>query len=117
MTANNERAVLFTNISDREFIGYWNSVPYRFKPKASHYMEAWKARHFAKHLIDQILNDKNKPTNSPERATLLAEIVTDELEIEGDAEKAKTELADLNEGKTVEDIPPKAPAEQETFEA
>ena len=114
MPENNERAVLFKNVADKEFIGYWNSVPYRFKPGASHYMEAWKAKHFAKHLIDQILNDAKLPTNHGSRAEYLKKIISEEMPIEGDAEKAKTEIADLNEGKTLEAPPEKV---KEEFEA
>lgn len=59
----NETAVLFKNFSDEEFIGQWDGVKYRFPKGREMFVEAYKAVHFAKHLVDrevQKLTKKNK---------------------------------------------------------
>lgn len=44
------QAVLFTNISKKDFYHTWNSVTYKFKAGQSQYLEYPLAYHFAKHL-------------------------------------------------------------------
>ena len=54
------RIVLFTNFTDKPFVGMWNKQEFKFKPGESKYMEYWRARHFAKHLVNQELADASK---------------------------------------------------------
>ena len=59
----NTEAVLFKNFSDEDFVGRWDSVNYSFPAGREIYVEAYKAIHFAKHLVDreiQKLLKKNK---------------------------------------------------------
>jgi hypothetical protein len=44
------KAVLFTNITDKDFYHTWNKVTYKFKAHKSQYLEYYLAYHFAKHL-------------------------------------------------------------------
>lgn len=54
------KTALFTNFTDREFIGYWNGKGKKFPPGASLYMPDYLAAHFAKHLTNRelLLTDK-----------------------------------------------------------
>ena len=49
------KTALFTNFTDKEFIGYWDGKPKPFKPGESVYMPDYLARHFAKHLTNREL--------------------------------------------------------------
>lgn len=51
-------ASLFTNYSEQEFTGYWDGKPHHFKAGQSKYMPDWMAKHFAKHLTNQVLLSK-----------------------------------------------------------
>lgn len=48
-------SALFTNFTDKEFVGYWDGKPKKFAPGASLYMPDYLARHFAKHLTNREL--------------------------------------------------------------
>lgn len=61
----------FKNFTDRDFTWKFDGVEYTFKAGQEIFMEAFKADHFAKHLIDRELNVKNIVTNNvSERAKL-----------------------------------------------
>jgi len=49
----NAEAVLFKNFSDEDFVGRWDSVNFSFPAGREVYVEAYKALHFAKHLVDR----------------------------------------------------------------
>lgn len=49
------KTALFTNYTDREFIGYWDGKAKKFAPGQSLYMPDYLARHFAKHLTNREL--------------------------------------------------------------
>lgn len=75
------KPVLFVNFSDQPFSGVpyiwplgqeetvvdehckWDGVPDTFASHESRYMEEWRAKHFAKHLINRELDKLNKPNN------------------------------------------------------
>lgn len=46
---------LFTNFTDKEFVGYWDGKGKKFAPGQSLYMPDYLARHFAKHLVNREL--------------------------------------------------------------
>jgi len=46
---------LFHNFTDKSFTGYWNGKAYTFKPGVKKYYSRLIARHFAKHLTNQVL--------------------------------------------------------------
>ena len=50
---NEIQTALFTNFSDKDFLGWWNGKSKRFKPGQSLWMPAYLARHFAKHLANR----------------------------------------------------------------
>lgn len=59
MSEENENAqALFFNFTNKPFTGYWNGKPKTFKAGSKQYMEAWRARHYAKHLTNQVLLEK-----------------------------------------------------------
>lgn len=57
------KTALFTNFTDKEFIGYWDGKGKKFAPGASLYMPDYLARHFAKHLTNQELLRTNAQGN------------------------------------------------------
>lgn len=91
------KAVIFNNCTDKDFVGYWDSVSYKFKAGTQTYMEEWKARHFAKHLANRELNELGKRTDDSSRAGLIAKFVIEEQEEEDlTEEQLKTELMNKN---------------------
>lgn len=55
------KTALFTNFTDREFVGWWDGKARKFAPGESKYMPDYLAAHFAKHLVNSELlrTDKN----------------------------------------------------------
>ena len=49
------KTALFTNFTDKEFIGHWDGKPRPYPPGKSEYMPDYIAKHFAKHLTNQAL--------------------------------------------------------------
>jgi len=58
------QAIQFKNFTDRDFIWSFDSIPYPFKAGQTIYLEEFKAKHFAKHLVDRELNLMGIPTNN-----------------------------------------------------
>lgn len=58
------KTVLFVNFSDEAFTGYWDSQAYKFAPGQTMYMEDWKAKHFAKHLVNRELLKAGQETHT-----------------------------------------------------
>ena len=58
------QAIKFLNITDQDFTWSFDSIPYTFKAGETIYLEDFKAKHFAKHLVDRELNRLNIPTNN-----------------------------------------------------
>ena len=85
------KSVVFKNFTDEEFVCSWDSVPYRFPAGKEMYVEDWKAEHFAKHLVDRVMNKKGIITsNKLERNVLLA------LALPGGISLTNEEALDLN---------------------
>lgn len=81
------KSVVFKNFTDEEFVCSWDGVPYRFPAGKEMYVEDWKADHFAKHLVDKVMNKKGMITsNKIERDPLLAQALPDGVTL--DAEEA-----------------------------
>lgn len=92
-----EKIVLFVNATDEDFTGYWNNVPELIKAGASRHMELWRARHYAKHLIDRELNKLGMKTdNQTEREKFLKQIVIEDETIEVPQSNVVSELANIN---------------------
>lgn len=65
------QAIQFKNFTDRDFTWSFDSIPYVFKAGQTIYLEDFKAKHFAKHLVNRELDIKGIPTNNQsERAKL-----------------------------------------------
>ena len=90
---------IFHNFTDKPFTGHWNGKPYTFKPGVKKYYPHLIARHFAKHLTNQILIESDKEVfTSPKKPdevpvfmevfhkAFIVEQVADEdnLDIDGD---------------------------------
>ena len=103
----NEKAVLFTNWTDKDFSYPWDGVVYKFRKGQSTYMEGWKAAHFAKHLVDAYINDHSEYAGNPtKRDELMQKSIQVETEVEGgDEEQLKTEIENANKGEVSSDLP------------
>lgn len=68
--------VTFVNASVAPFVGVWGGEQMYFEAGQEVVMEQWRALHFAKHLVDSILNDRKVPTNNQsERDKLVSDII------------------------------------------
>lgn len=63
------RYATFFNFTSKPFTGYWNGKPYTFQPGAKKiHLNEEIARHFAKHLSNQVLTENGKETfTSPKK--------------------------------------------------
>lgn len=103
------KAIKFKNFTDDVFVWDWDKVSYTFLPRTETYMEDFKARHFAKHLVDRELNKRGQLTNYiPARNELLA-LALPEDEVEVSMEQA----VDIEARKAV--TPKKKVVEEEEF--
>ncbi len=97
---------IFHNFTKDPFIGYWNGKAYTFKPGIKKYYPELIARHFAKHLTNQLLIEKEqirytspkKPNEVPifmeifNKAFLVEELPDeDNLDIDGSGGEELTE--------------------------
>jgi len=62
MSENNQ--ALFYNFTNKPFTGYWDGKPKTFKAGAKQYMEDWRAKHYAKHLANQVLLEEGKENST-----------------------------------------------------
>lgn len=91
-----EKIVLFHNPTKEDFTGRWDKIEEVIKAGASRHMELWRAKHYAKHLIDRELNKRNVVTNNQvERDLLFKTIVIDEEVIEVPSQNVASELANI----------------------
>lgn len=92
------KSVVFKNFTDEEFVCSWDSVPYRFPPGKEMYVEDWKAIHFAKHLVDKVMNKKRMITsNMVERNKFLVQALPEAEIISADEaldKNAREEVAE-----------------------
>ena len=51
-------AIKFYNPTDENFVGTWDGEPYDVPAKTVKYFTSFIAEHFAKHLINKILNER-----------------------------------------------------------
>lgn len=83
--AEEVKSVVFKNFTDEEFVCSWDAVPYRFPAGKEMYVEDWKAAHFAKHLVDRVMNKAGQITsNKLERDTLLKKALPDGISLTQD---------------------------------
>lgn len=132
MTNENDQA-LFYNFTDKPFTGYWDGKAKTFKAGAKQYMEAWRARHYAKHLVNQVLLEQGKENATspkfPDQVPAFKELFDKAciIEEEQDENQDAADLIDKQhqplkkEGKTSNSVDNKkskdsAPEEEEEFE-
>lgn len=115
-----EKIVLFHNPTDEDFTGQWDKIEEVIKAGASRHMELWRAKHYAKHLIDRELNKRNIVTNNQiERDALFATIVIDEEVIEVPSQNVASEIVNIEKKKTAKKTTKtvkKVTSDEETFE-
>ena len=58
------KQALFFNFTDKPFVGYWNGKAYTFQPGQKKYFSEGIAKHFAKHLTNQVLIEAGKETST-----------------------------------------------------
>lgn len=95
------KSLLFTNWTAKDFTHAWANVPYTFKAGQAMYMEDWKAKHFAKHLVNRELNEQGIATNHFSRAALEEKCISDPSVEDVPVSKMATELLNKNVEKVV----------------
>ncbi len=78
--------ILFINWLTEDFIGKWAGEEEVFKPGQFKWMENWKAKHYAKHLVSQHFNKLDKKTDHFTRKEL------EEKCIDGKEETSKSNM-------------------------
>ena len=115
------KTALFTNFTDKEFIGYWDGKPRKFLAGQSQYMPDYLAQHLAKHLVNRELlrtdssgsliyknGEKMTSPKFPEQVPLFMELfnkayISDETEEDNTPEPSAldTEIDVINKNKEV----------------
>ena len=67
------QAIQFTNWTTEDFTWKFDGIPYTFKAGQTIYLEDFKAKHFAKHLVDREMNKLGIVTDNPKREELEAQ--------------------------------------------
>lgn len=90
------KAIPFFNFTDKVFSWTWDGVPYTFEPMTSFLMEDWKAAHFAKHLVNHVLNMEGKSVADQLRGSYIARALPSlSRPIEVEASRIETELLNI----------------------
>lgn len=67
---------IFHNFTDKDFTGYWNGKVFTFKPGTRKAYPELIAKHFAKHLTNDVLTEQGKETyTSPKKPTEVTEFM------------------------------------------
>src|SRR6185436_15033421 len=102
---------LFINVGSKPFTGYWDGKARTFKPSEQMWMPDFLARHYAKHLTNQLLLEDGKETMTspkrPEQVPAFMEIFNrayrpgNAVPVSSVSElDAKIEAANLNKGES-----------------
>jgi hypothetical protein len=91
------KAVTFINHTDQDFTHEWDGVPYTVPARSQMLMQDYLANHLAKHLTDKVMNEMGIPTDSSERASLLAKCFKPEEHPQVFETEEKLEQAKINE--------------------
>lgn len=98
--SDENRQALFFNFTNKPFTGYWDGKPRTFKPGQKQYMEEWRARHYAKHLTNQVLLEKGLENATspkfPEQVPAFMEIFNKACIIEEDQPEEQDESDLIN---------------------
>lgn len=100
------KSAIFHNFTTKKFIGYWNGKPKEFLPGQRASMPEGLARHFAKHLTNEILLTSGKPADEnytspkfPEQVPRFMEIFSKCFQLENDSEDIDLQVQMLDETK------------------
>ncbi len=108
------QAVIFRNFSNEDFTYSWDSIPYTFRANSEMYMEDWKAKHFAKHLVDREMMKDKIQIDDQRRGDYLAKcLISEDVQVETEESKVEMEILNLNKKKIGR---PKKVKEEEVFE-
>jgi len=83
------QAVQFVNWTNEAFTHTWGKVAYTFEPGKIYMLEAYLAKHFAKHLADRECNNKEIRTMGPEKDEFMRKCIASDVVIEA---QSPTEL-------------------------
>lgn len=96
--------VIFKNVDSKPFTWSWNGEAKTFEAGEQEVMEAWRAHHYAKHLVDSLLNETKKNLgDAAERKALMDKIIRP-VEVEMPAEEKKEEKKKGKKVKEFEDL-------------
>ena len=84
------KAILFKNYTEEDFTWAWGGDEYTFKAGQVTYLEDWKAKHFAKHLINRELHKMGRQVNDFMRESLLKKCLGEET-----ADETEEKIKDL----------------------
>lgn len=94
----------FTNFSDEDFTGEWNSEKFLIKKGETLLLQDYLAEHFAKHLIDRELNKQKINTSLQVERQKLYNLICGSVEVESSSpEKLETEILNKKEEVKKED--------------
>lgn len=89
------KTALFHNFTDKPFTGYWDGKGKTFKPGQKVYMPQYLAEHYAKHLANKILIEREEYTATspkvPAQVPKFMELFNKACIVEEDAEEQTTE--------------------------
>lgn len=95
--------ILFTNWLKETFIGVWAKEKQTFTPGQSIWVENWKAKHYAKHLVTQYFNSTDEKTDHFTRKELEEKCISGKEEVGSNIE---SEIYNKNK-----EVPSKVPTE------
>lgn len=101
----------FYNYSDKPFTATWDKVPYTVPPKERMMLQDFLAKHIAKHFVDQMMMEDQKPTNHFSRKDYLEKCLFTGMEVE---DAVKAEVVAMNENKKKPGRPKKVETTEET---
>lgn len=81
-----QKAIKFVNFTNQSFSWTWDGVGYSFPAHSEHLMPDWQANHFAKHLVNHVLNTQGKLVNDGTRPALLAKALPGDEQVEAQDE-------------------------------
>ncbi len=106
------KIALFHNFTEETFVCSWDGKKHTFKPGQKKYMQEYLARHFAKHLTNQVLIENGKENytspKKPEEVPQFMEIFNKAffMEKQEDEDETTNEVDVINKNKEAEKAPP-----------
>lgn len=111
----NTTPVLFVNWREKDFDGVWDKVVTTIKAGESIWIPFWLAEHFAKHLVDDYMNDQKLPTDHHTRESFVSKCIGNKKELLENKEKNDDPLGikalnkNMNKQESKSESKPEAP--------